>query len=451
MLHQFIENIKKVNLNKGNSVLIAVSGGVDSVVLTHLASQFFDKVFLAHCNFQLRGEESNRDESFITQLAAEYQLPLYKVRWDTNAFAEEKNISIQEAARALRYQWFHEILEGIHPHSMKESFVSTPPEFILTAHHSDDQLETFFIHLTRGSGLRGLKGILPKNNRIVRPMLNISKQEILDYAKQHQLDFVEDSSNESDKYTRNFFRLKILPLIEERFPHFSESMLRNIQDLQGGFELYDLKLRELMKNLVVEKNEELHIPIRKLKLLPAYETILWEIIQKYGFSAAQLKDILSLTTAQTGKFVSSETYQIFKHREWLIITKKLSDQVEHCVVDELGMHETPIGNFEISISSFNGITESNTDIAQFDADKIEFPLIIRKWREGDYFYPLGMRKKKKVSRFCIDQKLSKSEKEKIWVLEMNNKIIWVIGKRIDDRFKLSPNTNTVLQFVIKNY
>lgn len=455
MLNQFIRNIKQVNLNSGSPVLIAVSGGVDSIVLAHLAKQYFKNISIAHCNFQLRGEESERDFNFVKSFAHQLAVPFFSVRWDTSLIAKQKNLSIQETARFLRYEWFQEIIERKHTPTEGKDLLSVHPQFLLTAHHADDQIETFFLHLNRGSGLRGLKGILPKNGNIIRPLLNISKKEILEYAEKFSLSFVEDSSNETDKYSRNYFRLNILPQIEERFPLFAQSMLRNIEHLQDAFKLYELKLEELMKDLVEQKNNEIHIPIRKLLKLPANNTILWEIVEQYGFTSAQLKDIESLFEAQSGKYVNSASHQIFKNREWLIIhplsPATIKNNEGYYIIDDFGEIKFPLGTCLIKEKKFDGDITSDSNIANFDSNKIQFPLILRKWKEGDYFYPLGLGKKKKIARFLIDQKISKSTKENIWVLEMDQKIIWVIGQRIDDRFKLSPNSKEVLSIEFKSY
>ncbi|WP_126973810.1 tRNA lysidine(34) synthetase TilS [Gynurincola endophyticus] len=449
MLEKFIKNIEKSGLNNGNRILIAVSGGVDSVVLTRLAVQYFSNVCIAHCNFQLRGEESKRDEQFVRNLAKELNVPFYIISFETEAFAEKEKITIQEAARTLRYKWFNEILEGNHLPEQGHAHQTGHPQFLLTAHHADDQIETFFIHLNRGSGLRGLKGILVKNGKIIRPFLSISKQEIVESANNNNWRFVEDSSNESDKYSRNYFRHHILPAIETKFPKFGNSLLRNIDLLQGGFVLYEMKLRELMNNLVEYRNNEVHIPVRKLQKLPAFETVLWEVVATYGFSSAQLNDILHLLNAQTGKYVESESHQIFKHREWLIIVAKQSSDHHHYVIDKEGAYTFAEGTLLLKKQHEVNEAVSGSLSVQLDATKVEFPLLLRKWREGDYFYPLGLGKKKKVARFCIDQKMSKTDKEKVWVLEMNQKIVWVIGLRIDDRFKLSPNTKDILSLDFK--
>lgn len=449
MLEQFIKNIEKSGLNKGNRILIAVSGGVDSVVLTRLAVQYFSDVRIAHCNFQLRGEESKRDEQFVRNLAEELNVPFYFISFETSAFAEERKITIQEAARLLRYQWFHEILEGKHFPEQGLIHSTAHPQFLFTAHHADDQIETFFIHLNRGSGLRGLKGILPKNGKLIRPLLNISKHEIVQAAHENGWNYVEDSSNESDKYSRNYFRHHILPVIESKFPQFGNSLLRNIDLLQDGFVLYETKLKELMKHLVEYRNNEVHIPVRKLQQLPAFETVLWEVVAAYGFSSGQLNDIRHLLKAQTGKFVESSSHQLIKHREWLIIVPKQSSGHHHYVIDKEGTYTFAEGVLLLEKQPGGNEPVSNPLIVQLDAAKVEFPLILRKWREGDYFYPLGLGKKKKVARFCIDQKMSKADKEKVWVLEMNQKIVWVIGLRIDERFKLSPNTKEILSLNFK--
>lgn len=426
--------------------LLAISGGVDSVALLHLCLQSNISIILAHANFQLRGEESNRDENFVKQLAEQHQLPLHVKRFDTKAYIAEHKLSIQAAARKLRYDWFNTLHKNLtHTTSIKRK--ENRRLYIATAHHADDNVETMLINFFKGTGISGLHGILPKQKNIIRPLLFATKKEIVGYAKKENLVWVEDSSNTTDAYTRNAIRHTLIPVIENIFSTAQNNLQQNILKFRDAEILYQQALQQWIKKLCTHKNQECHIPVNRLVQIPAAQTILFEIIRTYHFTSAQIQDAWTLTTADSGKWIQSPTHRIIRNRAWLIITPLQSYQTQHIIIDcidkEVHYSEGIIQAKNVSAEKY--IIKINTNIAYLDAKHIHFPLLLRPWTQGDYFYPLGLGKKKKLSRLFIDQKLSLSEKEKVWVLEMNKKIIWIIGYRIDDRFKVTSQTKTVLK------
>ncbi len=452
LLERFKEFVAAEQLfSVGDGLLLAVSGGVDSVVLCDLCHQSNYDFLIAHCNFQLRGEESERDELFVRKLAEKYGKKVLVKKFDTTQYAEEHKLSIQEAARELRYGWFAEILHR-KPSNVNDdnsTHHSSHITHLLTAHHKDDNIETLLMNFLRGTGIEGLHGILPKQKHIVRPLLFASREEILAYAKKNGLDWVEDSSNESSKYTRNYIRNELLPQLSNIYPQVRQNLAANMERFKEIEELYHQSVAIHKKKLVEQKGSEFHIPVLKLKKTSPLKTIVYEIVKEFGFSPDQLEDIIQLLEADTGKFVASSSHRIIKNRSWIIIAEKEPAEPGHILIEEPADFPFSVSGFRFSVSSLSDQLSSDSNMACLDAGLIHFPLILRRWKTGDYFYPLGMKKKKKLSRFFIDQKLSKTEKEKVWVLEMDKKIIWVAGYRIDDRFKVTPSSKKVLTITMK--
>jgi tRNA(Ile)-lysidine synthase len=323
---------------------------------------------------------------------------------------------------------------------------------IVTAHHADDNIETVLINFFRGTGLQGLKGIQPyqQEQKLIRPLLCFRKEELLLYAKEQNLAFVEDSSNQSDKYTRNYFRNQLIPSLKEVFTEVEENILHNIKRFKEAETLYSQAVQQHKIKLLEQKGNEIHIPILKLKQTKPLETIVWEIIKNFQFSAAQTVDVIKLLDAGNSSFIQSATHRIIKNRKWLIIAELQHKNSQHILIEQ-GEKEVVLekGILQLDMIQSTGETsEADRFTAFVDADSIQFPLLLRKWKQGDYFYPLGMQKKKKLSRFMIDQKLSATDKENTWVIESNKKIIWVIGYRIDDRFKLMPQTKNILKIIL---
>jgi tRNA(Ile)-lysidine synthase len=444
LLSKFQHVIKQQNLfSPKDKLLIAVSGGVDSVVLCELCKQAGYDFMIVHCNFQLRGEESERDEQFVRELGNKYGVQVLVQQFDTNKYAAENKLSTQEAARKLRYNWFIELVKA----NGAASAIHHSPFIIhlLTAHHADDNNETLLMNFFRGTGLHGLTGIPEKNKYIRRPLLHFSKEELLEFAKENNLEFVEDSSNESSKYTRNFFRNELIPAISKVYPQVKENLYGNIKRFAAIKKLYQLSVDEIKKKLCKTKGNEIHIAVKQLM---GYDNtaLIYEIISPYGFSEKQVDELIKLATSDSGKYIQSpdNNYRIIKHRHWFIISPVIATESENVIIENgVKQIEFSLGKLILETTSNFKLQISN-DKVSLDAKEIQFPLLLRKWKTSDYFYPLGMKKKKKINRFLIDLKLSKTEKENVWVLESNQRIIWVVGYRIDDRFKVTEKTKILL-------
>lgn len=475
LLKEFQEYIKQQHLFlQKDKLLLAVSGGVDSVVLCELCKKAGYDFIIAHCNFQLRGAESERDEKFVQELGKKYNVEILIKKFDTSRYASEKKLSIQVAARDLRYGWFnellHKIISDLNRESTKSPFGGVGGLWLLTAHHANDNIETLLMNFFKGTGINGLHGILPKQGKTRRPLLFAKKEELLQFANENQLDFVEDSSNASEKYTRNYFRNRLIPDLQKVFPQVEENLLHNIERFREMEMLYDQSIQLLKKKLLEPKGNEMHIPVLKLVKAEPLHSIVYEIIKAYGFTAQQTDEVIALLKSDTGKYIRSATHRVIKNRNWLIISPNETAAAQHILIEGEGSLQFAVGSLQVKkiIPSDQAIRAGNDSrlkdgvgqelsiinaqrpaddqlTAQLDASFISFPLLLRKWKPGDYFYPLGMQKKKKLSRFFIDQKLSLTQKERTWVIEMDKKIIWVVGLRIDDRFKLRDTTKDILQ------
>lgn len=437
LLASFRSYIKEQELFPANSsLLLAVSGGLDSVVLTDLCIAAGFEVVLAHCNFQLRGKESERDENFVRSLSSQYNIPLLTEKFDTAAYADANKCSVQVAARELRYNWFLSLVNAEFPVA----------QYILTAHHRDDNIETLLMNFFKGTGIAGLRGILPKQDKLIRPLLFASRAQLQEYANERGLQWVEDSSNASDKYTRNYLRHQLIPLVKEIYPQVSENLAHNIERFRDIESLYRQAINIHMKKLIELRGNEVHIPVLKLAKAEPLHSIVYEIIKEYGFSPAQTPEVMALLNSESGKYVQSATHRVIRNRKWLIIAPVVTDTPKLILVEEAaGTVLYPAGSIKLDlVAAADHTLSTDPRIAALDAKNIKFPLILRPWKKGDYFYPLGMQKKKKVARFLIDQKLSATAKEKVWVLEMNKTIIWVVGLRIDDRYKIRPSSQDIL-------
>jgi len=426
---------KEQLFTRDQSLLLAVSGGVDSVVMAHLFKAAGYTFAIAHCNFQLRGEESLRDETFVSNLAASLQVPFYQVRFDTGMYAEKHRVSIQVAARELRYAWLEETRE------------TAGCSYIATAHHMQDNAETVLMNLSKGTGIAGLHGILPRQHRLIRPLLFAEKADILAYANDHHISFVEDSSNTTVKYTRNFFRHKVIPVIQEAYPGAVSNIAGSIARFRDAEMLYTQALQKHIKRLVVQKGNMFMVPVLKLQKTVPLHTIAWEIFRQYGCTSAQLPQVLELLESGSGKFVDTGTYRIIRDRQWLLVTPAVEEEAAVIVIEkERGVITTANGVLRLkdSIRKDDVAIPASVNIACLNKGALQYPLLLRKWKQGDYFYPLGMRKKKKLSRFFIDQKLSLPQKENTWVLESAKRVVWVVGLRIDDRFKITEQTKELV-------
>lgn len=415
-------------------ILLTVSGGIDSMVMLHLFKHLEVRYGVAHCNFQLRGRESDEDEAFVKTSVEMLGIPIFNIRFETNAYATENKLSIQMAARDLRYGWFEQIRK-LHGY-----------DFIATAHNADDSMETFFINLTRGCGLEGLTGIKPKLGNIIRPVLFASRKDIDQYARRKGVSYREDSSNASDKYLRNFIRHQVLPLLEQESPSFRKSMQITMSNLANSNSIYEHAIQKIIGEISFYEENILYIDIHKLSGSSAVATILWEILKHYKFNRDICYEIEEALQAQSGKTFLSISHRLVKDRDKLIITPLEEQEKQNYYIDL--DHLPP--NLPIAIQL--KVIERNTDfvlnnkpeVAMLDYDLLEWPIILRNWKAGDYFSPLGMKALKKVSDFLIDLKISVPEKENTWILESGGKIVWIIGKRIDDRAKITDKTKRVL-------
>jgi tRNA(Ile)-lysidine synthase len=412
---------------------------VDSVVLCELCKQAGYDFVIAHCNFQLRGKESESDEEFVRGLAEKYNVTFYNTAFDTKAISKQEKKSIEETARDLRYNWFEEI-------RIKKNY-----GFILTAHHANDNIETVLMNFFRGTGIKGLHGILSKQNKIIRPLLFATKNELVAFANKNKLQFVTDYTNAENDFTRNYFRNELIPSMQKVFSEVEENILKNIGRLGEAEQLYNQAIALHKSKLLEQKGNEIHIPVLKLQKVQPLATIIYEIIREYNFTAHQTEEVVALLQSESGKYIQSTSHRIIKNRKWLIISPNQTTVAQNILVEEKDKEitfQTGILQIEKVQQTSNFKPQTTNLIAQLDAAEIKFPLLLRKWKQGDYFYPLGMQKKKKLSRFFIDQKLSITQKEKVWVIECNKKILWVVGMRIDDRFKITGKTKDVLQIIL---
>jgi tRNA(Ile)-lysidine synthase len=439
LLTGFINNIRDNRLfASAGQLLLAVSGGVDSIVLCELCYRAGLTFQIAHVNFALRGEESEADELFVRQAAEKYKVPVHVKKIDAKLYAEERKLSIQVVARESRYAWFEELLDN-------------NLRYIVTAHHADDNIETVVMNFFRGTGIAGLRGMMPVTGNIVRPLLSFSRAEILQFAEENNLVWREDSSNASDKYSRNKFRHTIIPLLKEIYPEVERNLVANSQRFADIEVLYQQAIALHKKKLVEEKGNEVHIPVLKLLKSSPLNTIVYEIVKDFGFSSHQAEEVIRLLSAGQGKLVQSATHRIIRNRDWLIISPNANVESGHVLIEE-GDEEIRFeeGKLEIKKVPKDKLNISGSSAMAFlDIRHIEYPLLLRKWKPGDYFYPFGLRKKKKIARFLIDQKVSPTDKEHVWVIETGKKICWVVGRRIDDRFAIRDATKTML--VLKVY
>jgi tRNA(Ile)-lysidine synthase len=436
MLKQLIAFIKKNNLFANEErVLLAISGGLDSMVMLALFIEGGFKVGVAHANFKLRGEESEGDEAFVKSFCLANGIPFFTTAFDTNNYAAEKKISIQMAARELRYQWFR--------HLMKDEGFNK----IATAHHADDQAETIFLNMVKGEGLNGLTGMPLNKRNVVRPLMFATKEDLKHYARNHHLKWREDSSNKEDNYQRNFIRHQIFPRIHKINPGLNESLLRTSVKAKGEMLILNQGI-EAIKNTYFSVDDEGLVSISKKFLLDFPEpAVCWRMLDEFGFSLDQAEDILSLDH-QSGKIFLSPSHRLVVDREQLIVQPMASED-KGSAVKIMGEGKYTLGKQQIQCRMATGQFSSDKNEAWLDHDKLNFPLIWRKWKVGDRFVPLGMTGFKKVSDFLIDEKLSLPEKEYVTVVESRGEIVWVVGMRVDERVKWRDNKSTSIMLSVR--
>ena len=438
MLELFKQHInQELPLLKECKLLIAISGGIDSVVLAHLCKVINLNFALAHCNFNLRGNESDADEDFVSKFgAAELEVETFIQHFDTEVYANNHKLSIQMAARELRYDWFNDLANQL-------EF-----DYILTAHHADDDLETFLINFTRGTGLSGLTGIPMINNNIVRPLLPFSKEDIEIYAKENNIKWREDRSNESKKYLRNKLRHEVVPILKEINPQLLGSFQNTLENLNDTADIVEESLNAVAKRAIIDiGNNGITFKVSDFIKVNNSKAYLFEMFKDYGFT--QWNDVVSLLDAETGKYVASNTYKLTKHKDVLILSDiRHSGQNEESYIIE---KETEVINTLIGILKFeevDSISISSKDIIFVDKTKLKFPLTLRKWKTQDIFRPIGMTGKKKVSKYLKDEKTTPNQKENTWVLISNEDIIWVVGMRADNRFKVDDSSSNILKIEV---
>ena len=427
MIQKFKKHItKEFPFLKDTKLLIAISGGVDSVVLFHLLHKLNYDVSLAHCNFKLRGKESDLDEEFIKNLNQISANQIFTIIFDTEKYAKEHKLSTQIAARELRYNWFQKLIT-------EHKF-----EYVLTAHHADDNLETFLIHLTRGSGLDGFTGIPKVNGNIVRPLLAFSRKEILNYAKDNDIEWREDASNASNKYIRNKIRHQVLPVLKEINPSILDSFATTLENLQESKQIIEDRIENIASEVLEKEANFIKIDIEKIKELSNSKAYLYQLLKSYHFT--EWNDVYDLLNAQSGKQVFSKTHRLLKDRDVLILSKiDLSNSIEMAfqIEEEITEITNPIH------LTFKEVIEKSTENKQtiyVDKDLLKYPLMLRKWEKGDYIYPLGMQGKKKLSKYFKDEKFSLIDKENTWLLcNAENQIMWIINHRQDRRFVKNKN------------
>lgn len=455
MLEIFKKNLfNNCRADKNSRFLLAVSGGIDSVVLAHLFYQAELNFSIAHCNFKLRSKAANQDQKFVEDLAKSFDVTCYSKSFETKVYSEQNKVSIQMAARSLRYEWFEEIRK-------EEKF-----HFIVTAHHANDQAETIFINLINGTGIKGLSGMRFKHGYILRPLLSISKESINLYAKKHQIEFREDSSNAEDKYLRNNIRLNLIPIAEKINPNIFYE-IKNFSDRMNETQtIFELGVKTILKKLIQKKGVDQLIPIRLLQKYEAVNTILFELLSPLNFTAAQCEQVFKLLDNQSGKKVLSYSHRVLKDRNHLIITSL--DNIDLSTIHTIpsSKEKIKIADFILDVTNKNPLKykiENSPKIAVFDAEKIVFPLTLRKWKAGDYFYPFGLTKpnsdkigKKKLKKFFSDEKISVRAKEKIWILQdAQDRILWIVGIRTDARFSVTEQSKKIIRLklthVAKDY
>lgn len=414
--------------------LLAVSGGIDSMTLLHLMLQSKVSVAVAHCNFALRAHESEQDTLFVQNFCLEHQIPCFINTFDTKQYALDHKLSIQMAARALRYDWFENLRQS-------EGF-----DFICTAHHLDDQLETFLINLSRGTGIHGLSGIPAMQNNICRPLLTFSRAQIENYAHSQLISWREDVSNQSDYYMRNKIRHQITPQLKSIASDFLSSFQKTLDHLQDSIDLTHDALQRFQDLAVTKKDEQTIINIDQLLQFQNPKAYLYAFLSRFGFTAWE--DVIQLIQSQSGKRVDSPSHRLLKNRATLLLTR-IKNEENTCFYIN---NEQEVLNFPLKLrfSQVASLGESNANTIFVDLELIKFPLLIRKWQMGDRFFPFGMNGSKKLSKYFKDEKMSLHDKEQTWVLCSHNEIVWVIGKRFDRRFQVNNTTQKILQITLNS-
>ena len=432
MLHKIEEYINKHDLiDEKRPILVGLSGGADSVALLAILVRLGYDCIALHCNFHLRGEESMRDELFAKAFAEKLNVPFYKMDFDTKEYAASNHLSIEMAARDLRYAWFREMVKQL------------GAQGIAVAHHRDDNAETLLINLIRGTGIRGAGGIRPKHNGVIRPLLAIGKEDILDWLADQKLTYVTDSTNKEDDYTRNFIRLNVLPLLEKINPSVKKTLARSAEHLSAVETIYLHSIEKAKENLLETPNQ---ININQLLSCPSPATILYEILYDFNFSRTVSEEVFLSLGKESGKQFFSPTHLLLKDRTHLFLSpiKEEAEKENFVLHSEADFAKLPfVLSIESKIVDKDFKIEKSKNCAYLDKSKVVFPLQIRHWKHGDTFVPFGMKGKKKVSDYFSDRKYSLLQKEKSLLLCNKDHILWIIGERTDNRYRITEQTKEV--------
>jgi len=437
LIERFLKNIQQSELiTPGQHIILAVSGGMDSVAMAHLFYHSGYPFAIAHCNFKLRGSDSDADALFVEQLAVKMNVPFFSKSFDTRSYGESRNISIQMAARELRYQWFGELrkLKGY--------------DYVATAHHKDDQAETVLINIARGTGMRGLKGIPVKENGLIRPLLGFHRNEIEAFVDEQKIAYREDLSNKEEKYTRNKIRHQVIPVFKEINSAFTDHVEELSRIASGTQKLFSMLVQQTFDPYIVREKDSVKIPLDVLSGYPSPDVLLFELLREFGFQPSVIADIAEALEGQPGKIFYSSSHSCLKDRNYLVVApRKKPESNEYAVSNSQDEVVLPGARFIFKSHPAIPLSQipSNPDSAFVDSDKIRFPLRIRHPRDGDFFTPLGMSGKKKLSDFFIDEKVLRTDKASKWIVLSGEKIVWVVGMRIDERFRVTSTTKNVLE------
>jgi tRNA(Ile)-lysidine synthase len=436
MLKQFLNHINQNALcTPTQRIVLAVSGGLDSMVMLHIFKEAGYLPGVAHCNFQLRGSEADKDEDFVRQTCAQLGFRFHVTRFETEAYAQQHHVSIQMAARELRYSWFAQLLAA-------EGY-----DYVATAHHVNDAMETVLINWVNGSSVEGLAGIPVKNGQIIRPLLFATRAAIQQYSTENNITWREDASNKTEDYQRNFIRHSIIPKLKEVNPSLEETFQRGQRKIKGELIFLENQIEEWKRQHLKSKGNAVRID-KGLIYEPTYgAAFLWKVLRSFGFNFDQCENMLDVWHGQPGKQFISPSHRLTIDREQVIITSAETVWNEVTIGQEQTRAVLGSWVMEIEKQTSQAITP-NPLVAVLDAGKLRFPLHWRTWRPGDYFYPLGMEHKRKLSDFLIDQKVSMADKHYLTVLESDGQIVWVVGHRIDNRFKVTPQTGATISFSV---
>ncbi|MEJ8756207.1 tRNA lysidine(34) synthetase TilS [Pontibacter sp. H259] len=422
-----------------SKILAAVSGGIDSVVLCEVLHKLKYTFAIAHCNFGLRAEDAEADQVFVRKLAKKYDVPFFTENFNTKAFAEQEKLSIQMAARTLRYQWFEQVRE-------QEGY-----DYIATAHHSNDTTETILLHLTKGTGIAGLHGIPAKNGNIIRPMLSVTKDDIFEFVTERKLIWREDVSNETTKYQRNKIRHELIPILKEINPNLEETMQHTAERVSHAESIVAAYIDNLRSQSIKEAEDATYISLVPLQNATGLPVVLHELLRPFNFSYSVVLELVEALEGISGKQFDSPTHTLVKDRDQLVITPRNLSSFGSIVINE-GDTQVEAGNLYFNIKYIDGDKyklNTKQHIAALDAEQLKFPLKLRGWQEGDWFVPLGMNGKKKISDFLIDKKVPANLKSQTLVLVSDQSIAWIVNQRLDNRFKVTDKTQKVVEISLE--